>query len=153
MLRPDWQGSIDYKKGLYYSNPKNRLQENIKDNIKDNINDITNDSINNTKNNSINKSITNNINNNINLNIPYYNENFEYLQNNTLTTKDNYENFYNLTDRISFISRYLLKGNDYYKLYISKNANKYFANDNIINEEVANTDTTNTNTNTNTNNI
>jgi hypothetical protein len=135
MLRPAWQGSIDNRKGLYYSNPKNKIQENMKDAINENTTQY-----------------------NINLNIPYYNENVEYLKNNTLNTKDKYENLYNLMDRISFISRYLLKGNDYYKLYISKNANKYFTNDIINNEEADSMNTnmntnTNTNTNTTTNNI
>ena len=132
MLRPAWEGIFDNRKGLYYSNPKNRIQENTNDRTNDRTNDSTKD----------NKNY-----NNINLNIPYYNENVEYLKNNTLNTKDKYENLYNLMDRISFISRYLLKGNDYYKLYISKNANKYFTNDNLNNDDIDNTETTdNTNT-------
>ena len=38
----------------------------------------------------------------------------------------NNNNYFHLLDKIGFISKYLLKGDDYYKLYISKNANKYF---------------------------
>ena len=59
--------------------------------------------------------------------IPYYNENIEYLQSNNINNKYN-NNYYKLLDRMSNISRFILKGNDYYRLYISKNSNKYFNN-------------------------
>ena len=36
---------------------------------------------------------------------------------------------------MSNISRFILKGNDYYRLYISKNSNKYFTNTEDINDD------------------
>ena len=144
MLRPAWQGVFDCKKGLYYSDPKNSVKDNT--NINNINNSITDSLSDNTKFNAKNE-------NKINLNIPYYNENCEYLQNNTLSTKDQYDNLYKLMDRISFVSRYLLKGNDYYKLYISKNANKYFNHDTINNDDVDNSTNTNTTNVDNTTNI
>ena len=133
MLKPAWYGIIDPRKGLYYSNSKNKPSKN---------DSITNDSI-------TNDSTTNIF---IDKNIPYYNENLEYLRNNINNEKYN-ANYFNLLDRIGYISRYLLKGNDYYRLYISKNANKYFTNDESfdVDTKINNTNNTNT-TNTNNNN-
>ena len=56
----------------------------------------------------------------------YYNETLNYLQSNSYNKYD--ENYYNVLNKIGNISRYILKGNDYNKLYISKNSNKYFNN-------------------------
>ena len=129
MLRPEWKGIYDCKKGLYKSNSKTNSVSHIENNLIDSKieTEKTED-----------KQDTN-VNNNaaiytINLNIPYYNEKLEYLKNNTDNNKyDN--NYYTLLDKIGYISRYILKGYDYYKLYISKNANKYFSNvDNSISE-------------------
>jgi len=131
MLKPAWHGIIDPRKGLYYSNSKNKPSKN---------DTTTNDT---TTNDTTTNDTTTNI--FIDKNIPYYNENLEYLRNNINNEKYN-ANYFNLLDRIGYISRYLLKGNDYYRLYISKNANKYFTNDDSFDVD------TNTNTNTNTNN-
>ena len=109
MFQPSWRGKINLQNGLYYSNPKNSMKD--KDTIKDT-----------TKNSNTYNFTTSDI--------PYYNVNLEYLQTNINNqTKDN-TNYYNLLDRIGYISRYLLKGNDYHRLYISKNSNKYFNNEN-----------------------
>ena len=45
---------------------------------------------------------------------------------NSKVSKKYDNNYYHLLDRIGSVSRFLLKGNDYYKSYISKNANKYY---------------------------
>ena len=138
MLKPDWHGIIDHKKGLYNSNIKNKLTTNDKTTSNINTNEIT----------VIPDTIF------IDKNIPYYNENLEYLRNNITNEKYN-ANYFNLLDRIGYISRYLLKGNDYYRLYISKNANKYFTNDDNcdLDNNINNNNTNNTNTNNNNNNI
>jgi len=126
MFTPSWKGVTDWKQGLYYSNKKNTKQNidnmNIKStnhtDKKDTIDTIdTTDTIDTKHINFIDSTI------------PYYNINIEYLKNET-NNQDKYNNnYYNLLDRIGYISRYLLKGNDYYKLYISKNANKYFTHE------------------------
>ena len=137
MLKPAWHGIIDPRKGLYYSNSKNKPSKN---------DSTTNDSTKNisTTNDSTTNITTTNITTTnifIDKNIPYYNENLEYLRNNINDEKYN-ANYFNLLDRIGYISRYLLKGNDYYRLYISKNANKYFTNDDSFDVD---TNTTNNN--------
>ena len=84
-----------------------------------------------TNTNSAEKNNDDTINYSINLEIPYYNENVEYLQSNiNINKKDQYENLHNVIDKIAYISRYLLKAKDYDRLYISKNANKYFTTNN-----------------------
>jgi hypothetical protein len=129
MFQPSWRGKINLQNGLYYSNPKNTMKD-----TKTNTKNTNTDTINND-NDSDNHIINNNTINNSTYNfttseIPYYNENLEYLQNNIYNQNKDNTNYYNLLDRIGYISRYLLKGNDYYRLYISKNSNKYFTNDN-----------------------
>ena len=52
--------------------------------------------------------------------------------------------------RIGSISKFLLKGNDYYKLYISKNANKYY-NDHEVDTSTNNNNNNSNDTNDNTN--
>jgi len=107
MFNPSWRGVIDCKKGLYYSNKNNTINNtDIKNTIDINQYNFSNSTI------------------------PYYNINLEYLKTETDNQYKYNNNYYNLLDRIGYISRYLLKGNDYYKLYISKNANKYFTHEN-----------------------
>ena len=126
MLRPSWQGKIDNSKGLYYSNSKNIKNKDIKNTIDNNIENTT---------------LHSNNFGYIDKNIPYYNENKEYLENNTDNQYNVNANYFNLLDRIGYISKYLLKGNDYYRLYISKNSNKYFSHndDTNIQENTTNT--------------
>lgn len=140
MFNPSWRGVIDWKKGLYYSN-KNHTKDTI--NTKDIIDtEDTKDTKNiidtkyikdiidtkDTKEDILDITDTNKF-NFINSTIPYYNINLEYLKSETHNQYKYNNNYYNVLDRIGYISRYLLKGNDYYKLYISKNANKYFTHE------------------------
>ena len=100
-------------------------------------------SFSNKKNNNYKKEINNKINyNNLfnldNSTVPYYNENLEYLKQNINHEHKINHNYFILLDKIGYISRYLLKGDDYYRLYISKHSNKYFKNDDDDNvEEIA----------------
>ena len=146
MFNSKWIGIINWDDGIYYNNT-NIKKQNIKKNtisnskiIKDTnkLNDnkiIENYKVKNIENEEnikdiyTNKDILENINNFDFKNsiIPYYNENIEYLQSNNINNKYN-NNYYKLLDRMSNISRFILKGNDYYRLYISKNSNKYFNN-------------------------
>ena len=135
MFQPSWRGTINCKLGLYNSNP-NRRNTTIDATKTDTTKTDT------TKTDTTKTDTTNNDDDNTNLDIkhnnynfntykiPYYNVNSEYLQNNINNQDKDNTNYYNLLDRIGYISRYLLKGNDYYRLYISKNSNKYFSNDN-----------------------
>ena len=136
MLKPAWYGIIDPRKGLYYSNTKNKPTTNDTTTNDTTTNDTT---TNDTTTNITTKKIF------IDKNIPYYNENLEYLRNNINNEKYN-SNYFNLLDRIGYISRYLLKGNDYHRIYISKNANKYFTNDDSFDIDT-NTNTATTTTN------
>ena len=70
--------------------------------------------------------------------IPYYNENTEYLHSYTINNKKYNNNYYKLLDRMGNISKFILKGNDYYRLYISKNSNKYFNTTEDINNDTKN---------------
>jgi len=70
--------------------------------------------------------------------IPYYNENTEYLNSYTINNKKYNNNYYKLLDRMGNISKFILKGNDYYRLYISKNSNKYFTTTEDINDDTKN---------------
>ena len=70
--------------------------------------------------------------------IPYYNENTEYLYSYTINNKKYNNNYYKLLDRMGNISKFILKGNDYYRLYISKNSNKYFNTTEDINDDTKN---------------
>ena len=148
MFKPEWLGKIDWKKGLYLS--KNTDTENTKTinnkinntNIEETINHDINknilEDINIKKNEGNNTIITENkfnYNKSINLDIPYYNETIEYMNSKVSNKYDT--NYYHLLDRIGHVSRFLLKGNDYYKSYISKNANKYY-NDKGNNDKESN---------------
>jgi len=115
MFSPDWLGKIDWKKGLYASKNRDDKDKQVLNNINDNTN----------LEETINEDNTDNKDNkNINLDIPYYNETIDYMNSKVSKKYDN--NYYHLLDRIGSVSRFLLKGNDYYKSYISKNANKYY---------------------------
>jgi hypothetical protein len=144
MFSPSWKGVIDWKKGLYYSNT-NHINQNIDNIITKNTKTIDNiDNVNNI--NNVDNVETNKF-NFIDSAIPYYNINLEYLKNETNNQNKYNANYYNLLDRIGNISRYLLKGNDYYKLYISKNANKYFTHE--TDDDINNYQNTNKNINEN----
>ena len=120
MFQPSWRGKYNFKNGLYYSNNKH-IRKDTNTDTDTNINTNTNTDIDINTNTNTDNCITNNI--------PYYNKNIEYLKNNIDNQNKEITNYFNLLDRIGYISRYLLKGNDYYKLYISKNSNKYFENE------------------------
>ena len=129
MFKPEWLGKIDWKKGLYASKNKDN-QDNQDNQVLNNINEntINEDNEDNKDNkeelNTINNETQFNYNKDINLDIPYYNETINYM--NSKVSKKYDTNYYYLLDRIGSVSRFLLKGNDYYKSYISKNANKYY---------------------------
>jgi len=142
MFNPDWLGKIDLKKGLYASKNRKNEDKQLLNNINENTkleNNINEDNKDNKNNNKEIKTITNetqfNYNKNSNLEIPYYNETINYMNSKVSNKYDN--NYYHLLDRIGSISRFLLKGNDYYKSYISKNANKYH-NDKQTNDKESN---------------
>lgn len=122
MFQPSWRGKYNFKNGLYYSNNKH-IRKDTNTDTDTNINTNTNTDIDINTNTNTDNCITNNI--------PYYNKNIEYLKNNIDNQNKEITNYFNLLDRIGYISRYLLKGNDYYKLYISKNSNKYFENESV----------------------
>ena len=148
MFQPSWRGTTNCKLGLYNSNPNKKIYTADISDTPDTSITVTHtaDTFNTSTSSNVNPNVNPNINpndddtaildiKNSNYNfktykIPYYNVNFEYLQNNINNQDKNNTNYYNLLDRIGYISRYLLKGNDYYRLYISKNSNKYFCNDN-----------------------
>jgi hypothetical protein len=157
MFNSTWIGIINWDNGIYYNNVKNANLSNnktsnyksIKDNTKkidknkDKIESkkIDSNKIESTKIDSnkiqtvenskdTNKDTIENVSyfDFKNSRIPYYNENIEYLQSNHINNNKYDNNYYKLLDRMGNISRFILKGNDYYKLYISKNSNKYFNN-------------------------
>jgi hypothetical protein len=152
MFSSSWIGIINWDNGIYYNNVKNANLSNNKTSnyksIKDNTRKIEKnkdkieskkieskiidsnkiETVENSK--DTNKDTLENLSyfdfkNSI---IPYYNENIEYLQSNYINNNKYDNNYYKLLDRMGNISRFILKGNDYYKLYISKNSNKYFNN-------------------------
>ena len=152
MFNSTWIGIINWDNGIYYNNVKNANLSNnktsnyksIKDNTrkidknKDKIeskkidsNKIDSNKIETVENSKdTNKDTIENVSHFDfkNSRIPYYNENIEYLQSNHINNNKYDNNYYKLLDRMGNISRFILKGNDYYKLYISKNSNKYFNN-------------------------
>ena len=125
MFKPEWLGKIDWKKGLYSSkNTDNEDIQTLKNKLKntkveENINQYINEEINQDINEEINNITTENKFNyikSINLDIPYYNETIDYMNSKVSKKYDN--NYYHLLDRIGYVSKFLLKGNDYYKSYI-----------------------------------
>ena len=148
MFTPDWLGKIDWKKGLYLSK-KSNFEEYYKEKTTLETNQMKLEIIK-KLNEGMNDNNTNetkfNYNKQLNLDIPYYNETIDYMNSKTNIKYDT--NYYHLLDRIGSISKFLLKGNDYYKLYISKNANKYY-NDHEVDTSTNNNNSNDTNDNTN----
>ena len=162
MFQPSWRGKYNFKNGLYYSNNKHIRKDtntdtdtnintntntdtdtNTNTDIDTNTNTNTDIDTNTNTNTDIDTNTNTNTDNCITNNIPYYNKNIEYLKNNIDNQNKEITNYFNLLDRIGYISRYLLKGNDYYKLYISKNSNKYFENESTsVSESVSESATT-----------
>ena len=163
MINSTWVGIINWDNGININNVKKQKivnnnisnNKNIKNsneiiNITKDINDkdindkyINDKDINDKDINDkdINdKDILQNVNyfNFKNSKIPYYNENTEYLHSYTINNKKYNNNYYKLLDRMGNISKFILKGNDYYRLYISKNSNKYFNTTEDINNDTKN---------------
>ena len=164
MINSTWVGIINWDNGININNVKkqkivnnNNISNNNISNNKNikNSNEIINISNNkNLKNSNEIINITKDINDkdindkdilqNVNYfnfknsKIPYYNENTEYLYSYTINNKKYNNNYYKLLDRMGNISKFILKGNDYYRLYISKNSNKYFTTTEDINDDTKN---------------
>ena len=164
MINSTWVGIINWDNGININNVKkqkivnnNNISNNNISNNKNikNSNEIINISNNkNIKNSNEIINITKDINDkdindkdilqNVNYfnfknsKIPYYNENTEYLYSYTINNKKYNNNYYKLLDRMGNISKFILKGNDYYRLYISKNSNKYFTTTEDINDDTKN---------------
>ena len=149
MINSTWVGIINWDNGININNVKKQKivnNNNISNNNISNNKNIknSNEIINITKDindKDINdKDILQNVNyfNFKNSKIPYYNENTEYLYSYTINNKKYNNNYYKLLDRMGNISKFILKGNDYYRLYISKNSNKYFNTTEDINDDTKN---------------
>ena len=154
MFYPEWYQKINWKKGLYLSkNNIIQIKENkIREIIKNNIEEKTKIELEKTQCNEINRNTKyetdteseidieqenkNESENKINIikdynfkfnisrDIPYYIETIDYM--NSINNNKKYDNnYYHLLDKIGSVSKFILKGDDYYKSYINKNSNKY----------------------------
>ena len=140
MFKPDWLGKIDWKKGLYASKNREKEEKEKEEKEKEEKEkeEKEKEEIQKKEKEEFNTIISEthfNYNKFSNLDIPYYNETIDYMNSKVSKKYDN--NYYHLLDKIGSVSRFLLKGNDYYKSYISKNANKYY-NDKESNDRDSN---------------
>ena len=127
---------------IFNINTNKTIYDNKNTDVCKDINDTkdrsNNKDIDDNKDTDDNKDILQNLNyfNFTNSQIPYYNENTEYLNSYSINNQKYNNNYYKLLDRMGNISRFILKGNDYYKLYISKNSNKYLNITEDINDDI-----------------